>query len=229
MAKHRSDRKRLYVPASKPMPFESPHQVDWEKVRADWECNPSVTLRGLAKKWNLPAGTVRRRSFEHKWSKFVPVVKRATSSITAAADLAIKRTCDAVAARIEARTVETLKDLEPWIEEQRAVHVKAIVGLSRKGLARLESLYDKAKPKQAKDEQFAAAAMEKHDQIIRRNLGMGDNGTGSTSLNVAVLVGGGRKVIGPDGPDSAKLAQLAQPDSPAPPTPPEAEIMEPGG
>jgi hypothetical protein len=212
------------------MPFDSPHNVDWEKLRSEWECNPSVTLRGLAKKHGIPPGTVRRRSHEHHWSKFVPVVKRATASITAAADLAIKRTCDAVAARIEARTVETLKDLEPWIEEQRAVHVKAIVGLSRKGLARLESLYDKAKPKAAKDEQFAAAAMEKHDQIIRRNLGMGDNGTGSTSLNVAVLVGGGRKVIGPNGgPDSAKLAQMAQPDSPAPTIPAEAEILEPGG
>lgn len=201
----------------------SHHAVDWEKIRADYETSPDLSLRKLALKHGIPDGTVRRRAHEHHWAKFVPVLRRATASVTNAANKAIEETCAAVARRVEARTIETLRDLEPWIEEQRARHVKHIVGLSRAGLARLERLYSENEPTAAKDEQFAAAAMEKHDSIIRRNLGMGDNGTGSTSLNVAVLVGGGRKVLasGPDGPvfETLPTSEMSGPSGPAGPEP----------
>jgi hypothetical protein len=42
---------------------------------------------------------------------------------------------------------------------------------------------------------LVATALDKNDQIIRRNLGMNENQGGSGTLNVHVLAGGGRSVI----------------------------------
>ena len=49
----------------------------------------------------------------------------------------------------------------------------------------------------SKAESLAAATLDKHDAIIRRNLGMNETSTGSCSLNVAVLLPGGRAIISP--------------------------------
>src|SRR5205814_6518418 len=57
--------------------------------------------------------------------------------------------------------------------------------------ARIERLWDEKEPVDPKEESFAAATFDRHDGIVRRNLGMNDKvGGGSPSLNVAVLVGG---------------------------------------
>jgi len=174
---------------------ETRQDVDWDQLRKEYEETPGLSIKRLAMKYSLPRGTVERRATVYHWAKFLPVARRATSSITAAANKAIDQTCRAVAARIEERAAQTLKDLAPWIEEQRAVHVRHIVGLSRKALVRLDDLFNQNKPDSPKDEQFSAAAIEKHDTIIRRNLGMSDNGSGSNTLNIGVLVGGGRQVV----------------------------------
>ena len=49
---------------------------------------------------------------------------------------------------------------------------------------------------EARAESLAAATLDKHDAIIRRNLGMNETPGGSCSLNVAVLTGG-RRIISP--------------------------------
>jgi hypothetical protein len=42
---------------------------------------------------------------------------------------------------------------------------------------------------EVRDESLAAATWEKHDAIIRRNLGMNETGEGSGTLSVSVLAG----------------------------------------
>jgi hypothetical protein len=104
-----------------------------------------------------------------------------------------------VAAQVKADTEKTLKDLAPWIERMRADHIKYIVQLSRKALGRVDQIFATKPPAAPKDESFAAQAIDKHDAIIRRNLGMGEQNS-TNSLNVNVLVAGGRSVHDPNPP-----------------------------
>jgi hypothetical protein len=87
-----------------------------------------------------------------------------------------------------------MAELQPWIEQQKAEHIRRAVTIAKRGLQRLEKFWDE-NPPEARAESLAAAALDKHDAIIRRNLGMNETQVGSGSLNLDVLVGGGRVVV----------------------------------
>jgi hypothetical protein len=55
-------------------------------------------------------------------------------------------------------------------------------------------LWDESDAVDPKQEQFASSALDKHDTIIRRNLGMSDNQPAVSSLNVDVLTQGRRLI-----------------------------------
>lgn len=173
-----------------------PLAVDWKALQREYEDNPEVTHYQLARKYNINRNTVARHAQLYAWRKPGEEKRhaaKAATRITQAAEAALASTCREVAAQVTASTEKTLKDLAPWIEEMRASHVKYIVGLSSKALKRLDKIFESKEPDTPKDEQFSAAAIEKHDTIIRRNLGMGE-GNAAGSLNVNVLIAGGRSV-----------------------------------
>ena len=66
--------------------------------------------------------------------------------------------------------------------------------MGKRGYERIEKLWDEreADPKQ---EQCASAALDKHDTIVRRNLGMSDDQPTASSLSLNVLAGRGRRLI----------------------------------
>ena len=80
----------------------------------------------------------------------------------------------------------TLAELKPWIEQQRAHHLRKIVQAGRHGVERIETLWDDNEPSNPKFESFAAAALDRHDNIVRRNLGMNDSD--APDANVAVNI-----------------------------------------
>jgi len=91
---------------------------------------------------------------------------------------------------------EMMAQLQPWIEREKAEHIKRIVAIAKRGFRRIEKLWDENAVPEARAESLAAATLDKHDAIIRRNLGMDEAPSGSCSLNLHVLTGG-RTIISP--------------------------------
>jgi len=92
---------------------------------------------------------------------------------------------------------EMMAQLQPWIEREKAEHIKRIVAIAKRGFRRIEKLWDENAVREAREESLAAATIDKHDAIIRRNLGMNESPGRSCSLNVAVLLPGGRTITSP--------------------------------
>jgi hypothetical protein len=82
-----------------------------------------------------------------------------------------------------------MADLQPWIEAEKVKHIKRAVSMAKRGFERIERMWDENSP-EVRSENLAAATVDKHDAIIRRNLGMGENQRGSGAVNLAVLCGG---------------------------------------
>ena len=91
---------------------------------------------------------------------------------------------------------EMMAQLQPWIEREKAEHIKRIVAIAKRGFERIEKVWDENQASSPKEESLAAATLDKHDAIIRRNLGMSETSAGSCSLNPHVLTGG-RTIISP--------------------------------
>ena len=72
----------------------------------------------------------------------------------------------------------------------RTEHIKRAVAMGRRGYERIERLWDEREAVDPKQEQFASSALDKHDTIVRRNLGMSDKQPPSASLNLKVLTQG---------------------------------------
>jgi len=62
--------------------------------------------------------------------------------------------------------------------------------MAKRGFRRIEKLWDENAVPEARAESLAAATLDKHDAIIRRNLGINETPAGSCSLNLHVLTGG---------------------------------------
>ena len=83
-----------------------------------------------------------------------------------------------------------MAELQPWIEREKAEHIQRIVAIAKRGFRRIEKLWDENAIPEARAESLAAATLDKHDAMIRRNLGMDETPAGSCSLNFHVLTGG---------------------------------------
>ena len=64
------------------------------------------------------------------------------------------------------------------------------MAIAKRGFRRIEKLWDENAVPEARAESLSAATLDKHDAIIRRNLGMNETPAGSCSLNLHVLTGG---------------------------------------
>jgi hypothetical protein len=59
--------------------------------------------------------------------------------------------------------------------------------MGKRGFERLERLWDEKEALDPRQEQLASSALDKHDTIVRRNLGLSDNEGRSGSLNLNLL------------------------------------------
>jgi len=96
----------------------------------------------------------------------------------------------------ETLSIRVRRCVQPWIEREKAEHIKRIVAIAKRGFERIEKVWDENQASSPKEESLAAATLDKHDAIIRRNLGMSETSAGSCSLNLHVLTGG-RTIISP--------------------------------
>ena len=83
--------------------------------------------------------------------------------------------------------------------------------MGKRGCERIERLWDEREAVDPKQEQFASAALDKHDTIVRLNLGMSDNQPAASNLNLNVSAGRGRILIGIGAtayPDASRTSHL---------------------
>ena len=166
---------------------------EWDEVRLEYETSRErPTLRQLADKHRLSRSTVFKKAAREKWKHNVTLVEAAKKQIIEKVDASLE------AATTEAAQVavkEMMAQLQPWIEYQKTEHIKRAVKMATCGFELIERLWEVNQSPEARAESLAAATLDKHDQIIRRNLGMNETQRGSGTLNLDVLVAGGRTIV----------------------------------
>jgi hypothetical protein len=171
-------------------------EQQWAEVRLEYETSlERPTLRQLADKHCISRSTIFKRAAREHWKQNATLIESARQQIV-----------QKMEAQLEAETAEVaqvaakqlIADLQPWIEREKAEHVRRVVRIVKRGFQRIEELWENELP-EARAESLIASALDKHDAIIRRNLGMNEMQAGSGSLDLHVLVGGGRRVIAAQG------------------------------
>jgi hypothetical protein len=160
---------------------------EWDEVRLEYETSRErPTLRQLANKHRLSRSTVFKKAAREDWKQNATVVetmrKQIVKKMEARMEIATTEAADLAAKQFMA-------ELQPWIERERVEHIKRIVAIAKRGFRRIEKLWDETEVADSKAESLAAATLDKHDSIIRRNLGMNETPAGSCSLNLHVLTG----------------------------------------
>ena len=86
---------------------------------------------------------------------------------------------------------QVVEDLRPWIELEKAEHIRRAVTMAKRGLERIGKLWDAEQPIDPKRENLAASSLDKHDEIVRRNLGPASSAVTKThSLNNGHVIEG---------------------------------------
>ena len=113
---------------------------EWDEVRLEYETSPErPTLRHLADKHGVSRSTVFKRAAREKWKHNATLVEAAKKQIIEKVDASLE------AATTEAAQVavkEMMAQLQPWIEQEKAKHVKRIVKIAKRGFRRIEKLWD---------------------------------------------------------------------------------------
>ena len=80
------------------------------------------------------------------------------------------------------------------LEREKAEHIKRAVRMAKRGFERIEKRWDEREAADSKAENLTAATLDRHDTIIRRNLGMNESPERPCAVNLSVL-SGGRAVV----------------------------------
>jgi len=169
------------------------NRPEWAQLRLEYEMSAErPTLRELADKHGLSRSTIFKRAAREKWKQNAALVeatrKQIVKKMEARMEIATTEAADLAAKQFMA-------ELRPWIEQQKAEHIRRAVNMAKRGFQRIEKLWDENAVPEARAESLTAATLDKHDAIIRRNLGMSETQGGSGTLNLDVLVAGGRRIV----------------------------------
>lgn len=168
-------------------------QQEWAKVRLEYETSPEgPTLRELADKHEASRSTIFKRAAREKWKQNAALMEAARKQIVQKMEARMEGATSEAAQLV---TTEVIEELQPFIEREKAEHIRRAVGMAKRGYERIGRLWDEKEAVDPKQEQLASSVLDKHDAIIRRNLGMNETGNGSGTLNLNVLAGRGRTRI----------------------------------
>jgi hypothetical protein len=170
------------------------NQQEWADVRLEYETSSArPTLRELADKHAVPRSTIFKPAAREKWKQNAALIEATRKQIVEKMEARLQAEITEVA---QLRAKQVMAELQPWIEREKVEHIKRIVAIAKRGFRRIEKLWDETEVADSKAESLAAATLDKHDAIIRRNLGMKEASAGSCSLNLHVLTGA-RTIISP--------------------------------
>jgi len=162
--------------------------VDWSEVRTAYETT-HTTLRQIADRFGISFSTTMKRAAREKWKKPESVIVETRKKIDGTINKVVEETARKMEAAVSEMAENALAEIQPWIEREKVSHIRRIVNAGKRGVERIEKLWDDNEPNDPRDESFAAASLERHDTIIRRNLGMSEGATPGT-LNLNILAGG---------------------------------------
>jgi hypothetical protein len=162
-------------------------QQEWADVRLEYETRPErPTLRRLADKHGVSRSTIFKRAAREKWKQNAALVEATRKQIVQKMEAKMEAATTEAAQLVAKQIVE---DLGPWIEREKAEHIRRAVTMGKRGYDRINRMWNENALAEVKDESLAATTLDKHDAIIRRNLGMNEMANGSGILNLNVLAG----------------------------------------
>jgi len=136
----------------------------WEQAKIAF-ASGSIGLRELARKMNIPAGTMLARASREGWTKDIEAAKRASEGEQS---LAIKPT--------------VLQSVAESIQERAARHVQRIAGISERVVDHLETM-------QGAEVLDSIHEVEKFDRMARRTYGLRDDQPTGGTLALNILTG----------------------------------------
>jgi hypothetical protein len=158
---------------------------EWAEVRLEYEASSArPTLRQLADKRGVSRSTIFKRAAREHWKQNATLIESTRQQIIEKMEAKLEAEVDEVA-HVAAKQV--IAELQPWIEEQKAQHIRRAVTIAKRGLQRIEKLWDENAVPEARTESLVAATLDKHDTIIRRNLGMNEAPPVQPALNLNIL------------------------------------------
>src|SRR5437773_1439811 len=137
------------------------NQQQWAHLRLEYE---TATERRCVH-WPTNTGSPFQRFLSglpaKKWKHNATLVEAAKKQIVEKVDASLK------AATTEAAQIavkEMMAQLQPWIEREKAEHIKRAVAMGKRGFERIERLWDEKDAVDPKREQFASSALDKREE-----------------------------------------------------------------
>src|SRR5262249_10009056 len=147
-------------------------EQEWIEVRLEYETGPDrLSLRELAGKHHVSRSTIFKRAAREKWKQNAALVEATRKQIVRKMEAKMEAATNEAA---ELVTKQVVEELRPWIEREKSEHIRRAVMMGKRGVERIGKLWDGEEPVDPKSENLAASSLDKHDEIIRRNLGMND-------------------------------------------------------
>jgi hypothetical protein len=137
----------------------------WEQAKIAF-ASGSIGLRDLARKMNIPEGTMTARASRERWTQHIEAAKQAVSGEQAVA-----------------ASPTVLQSVATTMQQRAERHVGRIAGVTESVLPHLESM----QPAAILD---SIHEIEKYDRMARRNFGLGDSDGAGGALSVRVLTQG---------------------------------------
>ena len=129
-----------------------------------------------------------------------PNAKRWTQQIAAAKIASQPELAKEIIKADAINAITPLQSIAVTMQERAERHVYRMAGVTDRVLPHLESMQSNSVLDRVHD-------IEKYDRLARRNYGLSDNQGESSSLNLNILAGRGRTLIGIDQQPSQTLAQ----------------------
>ena len=161
------------------------NQREWADVRLEHETSSArPTLRQLAERYCISRSTIFKRAARENWKQNAAVVEAARKQIVQKMEAKMEAATSELA---QVAVEEVVEQLQPWIEREKAEHTRRIVAIAKRGFRRIEKIWDENAIPEARVESLVAATLDKHDTIIRRNLGMNEAPPVQPALNLNIL------------------------------------------
>ena len=141
----------------------------WEQVKTAYAAG--VGLREIARKMKIPEGTVLAHAKRNGWTQQIELAKQDAKSM-------------------QSDAITPMQSVAVCMQERAHRHVARMAGVTDKVLPHLEAM----PPKEILDR---PDQVDRYDRVARRNYGLDKAPGGTPSLNVAVLVSGGRTITTP--------------------------------
>lgn len=173
----------------------SPDQ--WRLARIQFETGDrEITHDRIAQIFQTSVSSVHKRAAAEKWSKTNNIVAKARNQLKDATERQIALATESASKEI---VKSLLDDLQPFIEKEKRAQIQRAIKRAKRAQKRLDKIadgYEVQHPKSGqiltlpcspKDEMHLATAEDKYDNILRRNLGMGDSGAQQGPINMTFL------------------------------------------